>query len=142
MNYFVMLVKARNGMELEELKRKVIVDDDVLKVRLEPIVTKALLHCVIDKTGHVHINNKALSGKQQVMLTLAARAVASQLDSKISPDVAIPEISKWTGLPDNQIRARINDICKEKFANSPKRGSYKANAYKVEAFLDSLPRPK
>jgi K+-transporting ATPase c subunit len=129
-------------MELEELKKKFIVDDDVLKTRLEPVVTKALHHCVIDKTGQVHINNKALSSKQRVMLTMAARAVASQLDSNISPDVPITEIAKATGLPDNQIRARINDIVKEKFARSSQRGSYEANPHRVEAFLDSLPRPK
>jgi K+-transporting ATPase c subunit len=129
-------------MELEELKKKFIVDDDVLKARLEPIVTKALHHCVIHKTGQVHINNKALSSKQQVMLTMAARAVASQLDPNISPDVPITEIAKSTGLPENQIRARINDIVKEKFARSSKRGSYEANPHRVEAFLDSLPRLK
>src|SRR2546426_7751456 len=101
-------------MELEELKRKFIVDDDVLKTRLEPIVTKALHHCVIDKTGQVHISNKALSSKQKVMLTMAARVVASQLDPNITGDVPISEIAKSTGLPENQIRARINDIVKEK----------------------------
>ncbi len=129
-------------MELEELKRRFIVDDDALKSRLEPIVTKALHHCVIDKTGQVHINNKALSAKQQVMLTLAARAIASQLDSNTDPDVPIAELVRSTGLPENQIRARINDIVKGKFARPSKRGSYEANPHKVEAFLDSLPRPK
>jgi hypothetical protein len=128
-------------MELEELRRKFIVDDDVLKTRLEPVVTRALDHCVIDKAGRVHITNRRLSGKQQVMLTLAARAIASQLDPNMSADVSIPEIKKFTGLPDNQIRARINDIVKERFAHSPKRGSYAANAHKVEAFLESLGRP-
>jgi K+-transporting ATPase c subunit len=128
-------------MELEELKRKFIVDDDVLRARLEPVVDKALHHCVIDKTGLVHITNKALSGKQRVMLTIAARAIASQLDPNISADVAITEIAKCTGLPDNQIRARINEVVKERFAHSPRRGSYVANAHKVEAFLDSLRKP-
>jgi len=126
-------------MELENLKKKFIVGDDVLKARLEPIVTKALNHCVIDTTGQVHINNKHLSAKQQVMLTLAARAVAAQLDASIGPDVPIAEIAKSTGLPENQIRARINDAVKEKFARSSKRGSYEANPHKVESFLDSLP---
>jgi hypothetical protein len=52
-------------MSIEELKKKFIVDDDALKNRLEPIATKALEHCVLDKKGNVHFNNPKLkpSGK-------------------------------------------------------------------------------
>jgi len=38
-------------MGIEELKKQFIVDEDLLKSRLEPVVTMALAHCRIDKDG-------------------------------------------------------------------------------------------
>jgi hypothetical protein len=125
-------------MTIEELRQKFIVADDVLKVRLEPIVSKALKHCVIDKTGQVHVTDKRLSGKQQVMLTIAARAIASQLEPTISASVTVSEIAKYTGLPENQVRARGKDFINAKLAESPQRGVYRAVFHKVEPFLDSI----
>lgn len=133
-------------MNLEELKKQFIVDEDVLKARLEPVVAKALVHCRLDKNGQVLITDASLSGKEQVKLALAARAIGSQMDSGISPDVSVAEISKFTGLPGNQVRARGKDAIEDKFAQSPKTGVFRALPHKVEAFLDSLnaahPRPR
>jgi hypothetical protein len=129
-------------MNIEELKRQFIVDDDALKARLETLVQKVCKHCQIHKQGQVLIMNAELSSKEQVMLTLAARAIASQLDVKITSSVSIGEIVKSTGLPANQIRARGIDLIRTKFAESPKRGVYRAIPYKVEPFLDSLSPPE
>jgi len=128
-------------MSIEELRTQFVVEGDVLKMRLEPIVTKAMQHCKIDRNGQVMISNANLSSKQQVILILVARAIASQLDTAISAEVTVSEIHKYTGLPENQVRARGNEALKEKLAESPKPGSYKAIAYKVEAFIDNLPAP-
>jgi hypothetical protein len=125
-------------MTIEELRQKFIVADDVLKVRLEPIVSKALKHCVIDKTGQVPDTDKRLSGKPQLMLTIAARAIASQLEPTISASVTVSEIAKYTGLPENQVRARGKDFINAKLAESPQRGVYRAVFHKVEPFLDSI----
>lgn len=133
-------------MTIEELKKQFIVDEDVLKARLEPIVAKALVHCLLDKNGQVLITDTNLSGKEQVKLALAARAIGSQMDPRISPDVSVAEISRFTGLPGNQVRARGKDAIEDKFAQSPKTGVYRALPHKVEAFLDGLnaahPRPR
>lgn len=125
-------------MSIEELKKQFIVDDDALKTRLEPLVAKALNHCRISKSGEVIITNQNLSARDQVMLILSARAIASQLDSAISADVAVADLAKSTGLPTDQIRARARDIIGLKLAVSPKRGDYRAIPHKIEAFLDSL----
>jgi len=129
-------------MNIEELKKQFIVDDDVLKTRLEPIVRKALAHCRIDKKGQVLITDSKLSGGEQVRLTLAARAIGSQIDSTVPSEVTVPEIAKFTGLPANQVRARGKDAIKDKFAESPKAGTYRAMPHKIEAFLDSLSASK
>lgn len=128
-------------MSLEELKKQFIVDEDVLRARLEPIVSKALSHCRIDKNGQVLITDAKLSGKNQVKLALAARTIAAQLDSRISSEVTAVELAKFTGLPANQVRARGNDAINDKFARSPKAGVYQAIPYKIEPFLDEISRP-
>jgi hypothetical protein len=125
-------------MNIEELKRKFILDDDVLKTRLEPIVDKALVHCQIDKQGQVLVTNLNLSAKDRVCLVLSARAIAAQLDPSISADVTVTDIGAYLGLPANQIRARGNEAIKARFAESPSRGIYRAVPHKVEAFLDGI----
>jgi len=125
-------------MNIEELKKQFIVDEDVLKVRLEPIVTKALSHCRIDKIGQVLITNSKLSGKQKVWLTLAARAIGAQMDASISAEVTVAELEKFTGLPANQVRARGKDAIEDRFAESPRAGVYKAMPHKIEGFLETI----
>lgn len=126
-------------MSIEELKKQFIVDEDVLKSRLEPVVAKALAHCRIDKDGRVEIRTTRLSGKDLVKLMLAARVIGAEMDPAISPEVSVAEITKSTGLPANQVRARGRDAIEDKFAQSPKSGIYRALPHKVEQFLDGLP---
>jgi hypothetical protein len=125
-------------MNIEELRRQFIMDGDAVKSRLEPLVTKALRHCKIDKAGQVLITNTQLSSKDQVLIVLAARGIASELDPSISADVTIAEIAKCTGLPTNQVRARGTDAIKGKWAEASKPGTYRAIPHRVETFLDSL----
>jgi len=83
-----------------------------------------------------------LSSKDQVKLTLAARGIAAQLDARIPAEVTVPDIAKYTGLPANQVRARGKDAIKDKFAQSPEAGVYRAIPQKIEAFLDSISAPR
>jgi hypothetical protein len=128
----------KNAMNIEELKKRFIVDEDVLRARLEPILAKAIGHCQIDKNGQVLITDTKLSGKERVKLTLAARSIGSQLDPTISAEVSVGEIAKFAGLPTNQVRARGKDAIAERFAQSPRSGVYSALPHKIEPFLDSL----
>jgi hypothetical protein len=128
-------------MNIDELKKQFIVEGDVLKERLEALVSKALQHCRIDKSGQVLISDTELSGRDQVKLILAARAIAAQLDPDIHPEVSVVEIAKYTGLPANQVRARGRECIEHKFAESSAAGVYRAIPHKVEGFLDSLSAP-
>src|SRR5271170_6083430 len=101
--YKVAVVREAKMQSIEELKKQFIVGENLLKSRLEPLVGKALAHCRIDKDGRVEVRNTKLSGREQVKLTLAARAIGSEMDSAISPEVSVLEISKFTGLPANQV---------------------------------------
>src|SRR5438445_11940279 len=95
---------------LDELRKKFFVNGDVLQTRLETIIDKSLKHCQVDEKGQVHITRQKLSGRDQVMLVLAARGVASKLESKISAEVSVAEIANFTGLPENQVRARGREL--------------------------------
>src|SRR5690348_8878873 len=106
-------------MSTEELRRRFIVGTDILKERLETLVTKTLSHCVVAENGTVHITSTSLGAKDKVKLVLVARFLAAQLVDDIRSEVTIDELSASTGLPDNQIRARANDVVKERFATSP-----------------------
>jgi len=125
-------------MSIEELKKKFIVSDDALKSRLEAIATKALELCVLDTKGNVHFNNPKLTPREKLRLTLAARAIAAQLDESQKSDVSVAELAANSGLPENQVRARAAELTKDKFVSSPKKGFYAAVPHKVEALLDSV----
>jgi len=126
-------------MGLDELRNKFIVDEDVLRSRLESIIEKALRYCVVDRSGQVHINSADLSARDRIMLILSARVIASQLETGIAAEVTVGEISKFTALPENQVRARSKDLISDKLVESTRPGVYAAIAFKVEKFLDSLP---
>jgi hypothetical protein len=128
-------------MSLDELKKQFILDDDALKERLERVIAKALEHCRIDKNGQVLIIDSGLAAKDQIKLTLAARVLAAQLDDQIPAAVTVTEISKYTGLPANQVRARGTEAIKDKFAEAPAAGVYRAIPKKIEPFLDSISKP-
>lgn|GEM_PF-4479561 len=128
-------------MSIEELKKRFIVDDDALKSRLEAIATKALDRCVLDTKGNVHFNNPKLNPREKLRLTLAARAIGAQMDSKFKAEVSVEELSVNSGLPKDQVYARAGELVKQKLATSPKRGYYAAIPYKVEALIDSVPAP-
>jgi len=125
-------------MNLETLRNQFIMEDDALKVRLEPLVTKALHFCKIDKAGQVLITNPKLASLDQVKLVLTARMIASALDPTIKEAVLATEIAKCTGLPANQVRARATDAIRAKFAESLGLGIYKAIPHRIEGFLDDL----
>ena len=125
-------------MNKEELRKKFIVGTDVIKERLESLVEDASKHCVVGENGTVYINSKSLAAKDKIKLVLAARALASQLSESISPDVGVSDLAASVGLAENQVRARANEIVKERFASSHKRGFFTANAHKIETFLHSL----
>ena len=125
-------------MSLEELRKSFIVDEDALRAQLEPLVTTASQHCLVGSNGEVHIKSSRLAGAKKVMLVLAARAIASRLEPEIAAEVGVAEISKYTGIPDNQIRARGKDLIKARLAESPSRGVYRAIFQKVDRFLSEL----
>src|SRR2546422_64670 len=109
-------------MAIEELRKKFIVSNDVLITRIESLIEKALNHCAVAEDGLVHISDKALSAKDKIKLVLVARVLAAQLDEKFASDVPLDDLVRSTGIEPNQLRARANDVVKERFARAVSRG--------------------
>ena len=126
-------------MDLDELKKQFLVDDEVVTEKLEQLLRKVLPHCVVDKKGAVHLKSSALSGKEQIRLVLAGRLIASKLDPEVSGEVTVDQLHEYTGLPKNQAAARAKECIDDKFAERSVRGSYRARMHKLEQFLDRLP---
>ena len=125
-------------MNSEDLKRRFIVDEKTVAKDLETLVEKALEFCVVDTTGRVHLKQHELPAKVRIKLVLSARRIASQLDASFSPELSIEEITAATGLPSNQVRARLNEVAADRFAEASGRGTYKANTFRIQSFLDEL----
>jgi hypothetical protein len=123
---------------MEELRKGFIVDESVIKERLENLVSEARKHCVIDKKGTVHPNDDSLKSRDKIMLVLAARYIASQLEPTIKAAVTIEEIASSARLPADQIRARAADLVRDKLAEPIAKGQWRAQPHKVEPFLKSL----
>jgi hypothetical protein len=122
----------------EDLRRKFILDEAGIRESLEDVVNTALQYCAVDSTGKVHLKRHDFPGKVRVKIALSAKAIANQLDSSFTPDLTVADLSRATGLAENQARARAADAVSEGFAEAPERGSYKANPFRVAQFLKEL----
>jgi Fic family protein len=125
-------------MDREELKRKFILDDAAIKNNLEEVVNTALHYCAVDASGRVYLKQHDLAGKARVKVVLSAKTIANQLDDSFSAEITVADLSKSTGLAENQARARASEAVDEGFAESTARGSYRANPFRVAQFLKGL----
>jgi hypothetical protein len=127
-------------MDREDLKRKFILDDAAIRDSLEEVVNIALQYCAVDTKGNVHLKEHDLPGKLRVKVVLSAKTIASQLDESLRSEISVADLSKATGLAENQARARASEAVDEGFAESPTRGSYRANSFRIAQFLKGLGR--
>jgi hypothetical protein len=123
--------------DLETLRKRFLVDEDVAKARLEQLLEKVLPYCVVDRKGAVHVQVD-IAARNRLKLILTARAIAALIETSITAEVSIDDLAQFSGLPKNQVTARTSDIVKEKFAESVRPGVLRAYGHKLEGFLDSL----
>ncbi len=90
----------------------------------------------------MHPNDDSLKSRDKIMLALAVRYIASQLEPTIRATVTSEEIASSTRLPADQIRARAADLVRDKLAESMAKGQWRAQPHKVESFLKSLSSKK
>jgi hypothetical protein len=123
---------------LERLKQEFLISDDVVKVKLEQLLTKALPFCGVDPKGRVHFKFDEIGSKNRVGLALVARRLVSELDHIFVDTLSIAGLVESTGLDEKQVRARLSELVRERVAESPSRGEYRASPHRMEKFLDAL----
>src|ERR687892_531392 len=99
-----------------ELRKKFILDEDAATERVERLVAEMCEWCVVDSKGRVIIQREELASRDRVKLVLAARWLASELDGGIQPGVSVAELEASTGLPRDQLRARLSELVRSRFA--------------------------
>lgn len=123
---------------LQELKNKFLVSDNLTEARMLSLLELAVKHCAVDSSGTVHIKNGTLKARDKIMLILVARLIASNLNESIPAEVPAEELSKNAAVALDQARARASDLIKERMISAVGRGVYKAQLHKIESFLQGL----
>ncbi|MFQ6084300.1 MAG: hypothetical protein ACE5KE_09655 [Methanosarcinales archaeon] len=125
--------------KIEELKKKFIISpEEYDKSLLSEQIEIVLKFCRVDPNGRVLVDKLNLTNKEKVKLVLVARFLASKLDSNISAEVGVDDISENVNISPHQARARISEIVREGFATTKERGSYLVTPYKIDAWLFNL----
>ncbi len=82
-------------MELEELKKKFILTDDLEKMSVESLIEKLLPFCQVEQSGFVVISEivrSKLTIREKILLTLVARFLANRLQEKSGTVTTISQI--------------------------------------------------
>lgn len=121
-----------------ELRKKFILDEAAATERTERLVVDLCEWCVLDPKGRVIIKRDDLPSRDRVKVVLSARWLAAELDSGISAEVSTVDLAASTGLPADQLRARLSEVVRSRFASATSKGVYVAAPRHVEVFVREL----
>lgn len=129
-------------MNIQDLKKKFLLDDAQVQQHLDALVDKVRPFCAIDATGNVHFEpgTRTLKTRDKVFLALAARYIGAKLQIGNAETAEVADLKSWLGIPDNQLRARCNELLKESYIASGERGSFSVLPHRIEMYVDSLAR--
>jgi hypothetical protein len=102
----------------EELWNQFFIEDNFEKKKLPEFLNELItLGVGIDKEGNILINNDSLSkgNKDSIVISLIARYIANQKDSKIKQTFNLKEFYKmFPYIVEGQIRSRLSELNKNK----------------------------
>lgn len=101
---------------------------------------------LIGRDGRVHIEDKRLSGTDQLKVFLITRYLGGELgklklEMNISADIKsinTDDVSSFLSVDKDNARARMSALVQEGFARRPVKGKIEAEPFQVERFLDQL----
>lgn len=125
-------------MNLEDLRKQFIVSEDTPLAGLESIVRVLKDYAVVTEAGHVHIVRAGLTLRVQIQMVLVSRAIAAKLDKAIPSVVSLDELQQSLRVGREQLRARISDLVRERFAEALGGGTYRVSSHQIEQFVDRL----
>jgi hypothetical protein len=134
--------------ELEKLEKQFILDHDAEPEEIRTLVSRILKFCKIDPKGYVIIRARKLSKTDKIMLVLAARYLACNLQRKLGREAAINQEVSNKELADmlqekpTIVRARLKDLKKDSKIVRTESGVHKAAGHSISEFLERLEGPK
>jgi hypothetical protein len=121
----------------EDLKNNFIIDDNPNEARIEGYIKRLMPYCKTTKTGAIVYGLETLGTLDKIKSALVARYLANFIEPSISAEINHEEFFNIVDIPKNQLRARLKDVRKDKFATSGTNG-YKVKPQEINKFLTKL----
>ncbi len=124
-------------MEKRELLQEILIDDESL---LERIVGKAKKVFKVDKRGNIIflVSRAKLNQRQEIAMALLGRYFAAELDICDSDIMTADEIAEIVAPDTPSVRARLNELKRERVVESPARGQFRVSILGVEKILEEI----
>jgi hypothetical protein len=133
------LVLQRSMTTREELKKKFIVNQEAYaQDRIPEFVERALRFCTVTSQGMVFIKRRDMTVKDRIIIVLIGRFLASQLETKIRPQVPAEELAGMLSVDLQQIFARLSDLCDAHIALRTEKGTYSIAPFCLELCLNEI----
>jgi len=124
-------------MSKKEIFQEMLIEEESI---LEKVVDKAKRVFKIDKSGNVIflVSRTKLTQRQEIAMQLLGRYIASELDIADSDIMTAHELAEIVEPDIPSVRARLNELKKERVVESPERGQFRISILGVEKILDEI----
>ena len=124
---------------IDDLKNSFIINrEEYQKEKLPELVSKALKFCKVDSEGGIHITNFSLTIRDKIVISLAARFLANQLEPTINLSMTGEEVSTILDVDKAMAFARLKDLCDAKIVKRIEKGTYQIVPFCIESLLTEL----
>lgn len=125
--------------KIEELRKRFFVGETEYNQQLlEKHLEKILEYAVITSDGKVLLKNKDIIDKDKVGVIILARYIGNKLDDSVDEIVTINEISEYSKIDRQVVRARLSTLVEERIILRDDRGKYIMNPINIDKFLLKL----
>ena len=124
-------------MRKKEIFQEMLIDDERI---LEKVVEKAKQVFNLDRSGNVIflVSRTKLTQRQELAMQLLGKYIASELDIAESDIMTADELAEIAEPDKPSVRARLNELKKERVVESPERGQFRISILGVEKILDEI----
>ena len=114
------------------------------RTKIQELAERARRLLQLDDQGTVYLQmaRDRLSDSQLVGLQLAGRKLASLLELKPDDSMSGEELSAATGIPYKALTARLSELRRKGWIESPERGKYRAVFGAMDELLAEVERPR
>jgi len=138
--------ETRSMVDLTEIEkqtlRKTLVVDRKVKVQELAERAREVLELDDQGTAYLRVPREQLSDSQLVGLQLTGRKLASLIEVKSNDLMTAEELTSATGIPYKPLTARISELRKKGWIESPERGKYRVVFGAIDELLAEIKRQR